>query len=110
MLETDQILVIGQVTGNMGVLESDVGIFPSHAADGPWECSETSLSCKLHIYKPGVVLITLVGRAGVGTRQSIHLKCNSQVDCKLYEGRKQLYLVPAVFIASSPPPDTYFAQ
>lgn len=34
MLETDQILVIGQVTGNMGVPESDVAIFPSHAADG----------------------------------------------------------------------------
>ena len=69
-----------------------------------WECAYTSLSCRLCIYKPGVV-ITLVSRARMGTWWSIHLKPNSQLDCKLCEGRKQLCLVPAVFIASSLPPD-----
>lgn len=34
LLGTDQILVFDKVIGSMGVLESDVGMFPSHATNG----------------------------------------------------------------------------
>ena len=34
MLGTDKTPVIDRVMGSMGVLESDMGIFPSHATNG----------------------------------------------------------------------------
>ena len=70
--------------------------------------SYTFLSPRLLIHNPGVIITILVGRAGVGAGWNIHPKCSAEPDCKLYKGWKQLYLAPALFTASRPPPDICF--
>lgn len=52
-------------------------------------------------------MITRVGRAGGGARWRVPPKHNTEPGDNLCEGRWQADLVPAVFLASSSPPDRY---
>lgn len=97
-------LVVGKTT--VEVLESDAECFPA-MQQMVWEALD---SCRHRVLtsKPGVITMTRVGRAGGRARPSIRPKRNAEPDGSLWEGRWQVDLVPAVFTASSPPPDVCF--